>query len=168
MRLFKSKSEKETLSWDRWTTSSNSPIFYHRLSDLLIYSYIWTHWMLHRIDIWDSSIIDRTITALPSGIMDHQFDLDMALAPIHLRTAADIPGGVEVDTAERPLEIPTVDAFGDCAVCMDQFMPAERGKRVPCGHVFHEACLMTWLSLHQSCPLCRFQVTGSAITAARR
>ncbi|ETS85159.1 hypothetical protein PFICI_03184 [Pestalotiopsis fici W106-1] len=29
----------------------------------------------------------------------------------------------------------------------------------PCGHVFCRGCLDTWIDAHQSCPLCRFELT---------
>ncbi|PRQ46695.1 putative transcription factor C2H2 family [Rosa chinensis] len=48
-----------------------------------------------------------------------------------------------------------------CSVCVEGFQAEEegaigdRGKRVPCGHVYHETCIAKWLSHSNSCPLCR-------------
>nr|GMD24937.1 E3 ubiquitin-protein ligase RING1-like [Ipomoea batatas] len=98
--------------------------------------------------------------------MDEYFDLDAVLTmpePESLRTAAAC-------TAERMLEhggggggvdkMVTVggDASGLCSVCMDGFEEGVGGKQVPCGHVFHENCIVKWLPIHSSCPLCRFQI----------
>lgn len=34
---------------------------------------------------------------------------------------------------------------------------------MPCGHIFHESCLVEWLSVHCTCPACRFEIgTDSA------
>jgi E3 ubiquitin-protein ligase synoviolin len=41
---------------------------------------------------------------------------------------------------------------GSCLVCREDM---ERGKRLPCGHVFHLDCLRMWLQHQQTCPLCR-------------
>lgn len=39
-----------------------------------------------------------------------------------------------------------------CAICMDK---VSSGRLVPCGHVFHLDCLVSWLEYHYSCPKCR-------------
>ncbi|KAK2645567.1 hypothetical protein Ddye_020762 [Dipteronia dyeriana] len=56
----------------------------------------------------------------------------------------------------------TVSTDGVCSVCLEDFdqteiFPAADGKQVPCGHVFHAACISSWLSICNSCPLCRSQ-----------
>ena len=32
---------------------------------------------------------------------------------------------------------------------------------MPCGHRFHEKCLLQWLRSHNTCPVCRFAVEAS-------
>jgi E3 ubiquitin-protein ligase synoviolin len=39
-----------------------------------------------------------------------------------------------------------------CLVCREDM---DRGKKLPCSHVFHLDCLRAWLQHQQSCPLCR-------------
>lgn len=29
---------------------------------------------------------------------------------------------------------------------------------MPCGHLYHDNCILTWLSKHNSCPSCRFEL----------
>lgn len=45
-----------------------------------------------------------------------------------------------------------------CAVCKDEFLVNERLKRLPCSHLYHEKCLLPWLAIRNSCPLCRFEL----------
>ena len=43
-----------------------------------------------------------------------------------------------------------------CPVCTDSFTPGATIIRLPsCGHVFHEYCVLAWLSKHNTCPFCR-------------
>mmetsp|Transcript_31692 Transcript_31692/g.64375 ORF Transcript_31692/g.64375 Transcript_31692/m.64375 type:complete len:527 (-) Transcript_31692:132-1712(-) len=43
-----------------------------------------------------------------------------------------------------------------CPVCTEIFRTGDTIVRLPlCGHVFHEACAMAWLTKHNTCPYCR-------------
>ncbi|CAL9761975.1 unnamed protein product [Musa acuminata subsp. burmannicoides] len=52
----------------------------------------------------------------------------------------------------------------ECPVCLDGL--GEGGKEesaavvreMPCGHRFHEGCIVKWLGMHGSCPVCRFRM----------
>ncbi|WOK92028.1 hypothetical protein Cni_G00719 [Canna indica] len=47
----------------------------------------------------------------------------------------------------------------DCRVCLSRFEPESVVSRLPCGHLFHKACLEKWLDYHHAtCPLCRTHV----------
>ncbi|KAJ4897788.1 E3 ubiquitin-protein ligase RING1-like [Raphanus sativus] len=48
--------------------------------------------------------------------------------------------------------------MNQCAVCMDEFEDGGDVKQMPCKHVFHQDCLMPWLELHNSCPVCRYEL----------
>ncbi|KAF8686083.1 hypothetical protein HU200_043689 [Digitaria exilis] len=52
---------------------------------------------------------------------------------------------------------------GDCRVCLARFEPESVVNRLPCGHLFHRACLETWLDYdHATCPLCRLRLLPPA------
>ena len=48
-----------------------------------------------------------------------------------------------------------------CCVCLDDFEMGTVGKQMPCKHIFHSDCLLPWLQLHSSCPVCRYQLPTS-------
>jgi RING/U-box domain-containing protein len=51
----------------------------------------------------------------------------------------------------------------DCRVCLVRFEPESVVNRLPCGHLFHRACLETWLDYdHATCPLCRHRLLPPA------
>ncbi|KAK5978695.1 hypothetical protein GCK32_017909, partial [Trichostrongylus colubriformis] len=44
-----------------------------------------------------------------------------------------------------------------CVVCWEKL---GRSRRLPCGHQFHDWCLMWWLAQDGSCPTCRLAVSA--------
>jgi len=43
----------------------------------------------------------------------------------------------------------------ECAICRD---PMESARILPCGHLYHSACLRSWLERDFSCPSCRLRL----------
>lgn len=42
-----------------------------------------------------------------------------------------------------------------CTVCQEDFKVGEKAKKLTCDHYFHEDCLMPWLQVQNTCPICR-------------
>ncbi|XP_074578983.1 uncharacterized protein LOC141835427 [Curcuma longa] len=53
-------------------------------------------------------------------------------------------------------EVAKADAV--CAVCKDGILVDESVKRLPCSHLYHNECILPWLAIRNSCPLCRFEL----------
>ncbi|XP_072954957.1 E3 ubiquitin-protein ligase SIRP1-like isoform X1 [Typha angustifolia] len=51
-----------------------------------------------------------------------------------------------------------VEKVVSCPVCLDDFEVGSEVKEMPCKHKFHTPCILPWLELHSSCPVCRFQL----------
>ncbi|KAE9619947.1 hypothetical protein Lal_00040299 [Lupinus albus] len=45
-----------------------------------------------------------------------------------------------------------------CAVCKDEILLEEKVRRLPCFHCYHGDCIMPWLSIRNTCPVCRFEL----------
>lgn len=56
-----------------------------------------------------------------------------------------------------------------CCICLDAYDAEHRPAAVPCGHIFHEACIRDWIASRThgappGCPLCKAPTDASAIT----
>lgn len=42
-----------------------------------------------------------------------------------------------------------------CSVCMEDFKCRELVRKLPCHHLYHTDCIVPWLKMHATCPICR-------------
>ncbi|GJX99731.1 probable E3 ubiquitin-protein ligase RHC2A [Tanacetum coccineum] len=45
-----------------------------------------------------------------------------------------------------------------CAVCKEAFVLGTKVKKMPCQHLYHSECILPWLALRNSCPVCRHEL----------
>ncbi|MQM16329.1 hypothetical protein Taro_049284 [Colocasia esculenta] len=45
-----------------------------------------------------------------------------------------------------------------CAVCKDEISLEEKAKRLPCSHHYHTGCILPWLRIRNTCPVCRHEL----------
>lgn len=43
---------------------------------------------------------------------------------------------------------------------MEDFKVDDEAKKLPCKHYFHPSCILEWLKLHGTCPVCRKNLNG--------
>ncbi|KAK8295186.1 hypothetical protein V6Z11_D05G048400 [Gossypium hirsutum] len=46
----------------------------------------------------------------------------------------------------------------ECAICLDEFVKGEEVASMPCGHGYHNGCIVKWLETSHLYPLCRYQI----------
>jgi hypothetical protein len=59
---------------------------------------------------------------------------------------------IEIDTDQ-------ICSQPSCPICGEDYVPKEETVQIQCSHFFHESCVMPWLEMKHSCPICRFEIS---------
>lgn len=71
-------------------------------------------------------------------------------APPAAKSAIEALPTVEVKSTESEI----------CTICKDKVFNNEEEtvKQLPCGHMYHEDCIVPWLGSRNTCPICRYEL----------
>ncbi|KAJ1667484.1 hypothetical protein GGF38_002775, partial [Coemansia sp. RSA 25] len=119
---------------------------------------------------------DRRDGAEDGGGSDHQRFLEGLVMQLYDEANANATGPPPA-SREFLRTLPVVST-ADCTICNEELSSAvgagsegrqqEKGRhggeesasvtRLPCRHFYHRACVKPWLELHNTCPMCRYEV----------
>ncbi|KAJ2642162.1 hypothetical protein GGF44_001798 [Coemansia sp. RSA 1694] len=123
---------------------------------------------------------DRRDGAEDGGGSDHQRFLEGLVMQLYDEANANATGPPPASREFlRTLPVvSTAECKGNCTICNEELSSAvgagsegrqqEKGRhggeesasvtRLPCRHFYHRACVKPWLELHNTCPMCRYEV----------
>ncbi|OAY31173.1 uncharacterized protein LOC110600319 [Manihot esculenta] len=55
-----------------------------------------------------------------------------------------------------------------CAVCNDEINVGGRARKLPCTHWYHGECILPWLAIRNTCPICRYELPTDDVDYERR
>ncbi|OMP02298.1 Zinc finger, RING-type [Corchorus olitorius] len=83
----------------------------------------------------------------------------VALSPVRLIMDEDVrPRGASKEAIDALDKVEDGEFTGQCVICLEEIWDGMNARRMPCSHVYHQACIVSWLDKSNFCPLCRFQM----------
>eukprot|EP00457_Paulinella_chromatophora_P008973 gb/GEZN01009023.1/.p1 GENE.gb/GEZN01009023.1/~~gb/GEZN01009023.1/.p1 ORF type:complete len:268 (-),score=30.33 gb/GEZN01009023.1/:362-1165(-) len=107
--------------------------------------------------------------AVPGGTVASRF-LEAAMSTHQI--APSTPASRLAVNALPAKVLNSVEAGTLCTICQDSLQDAENHEHrkvieLPCKHLYHEECLFSWLSVRNTCPVCRFSLPLATSEADR-
>lgn len=62
------------------------------------------------------------------------------------------------DEVQVRSKLDAADPRKSCSICRDAFGLEDVLRRTPCGHEFHDGCIIPWLRSNNTCPICRYKM----------
>ena len=75
--------------------------------------------------------------------------------PVPKEVIDDLPQTVVNDASKLSSE------KKNCVICLTDFENGDKTIVLPCIHLFHYDCIVQWFGSHNSCPVCKYEVTGN-------
>eukprot|EP01083_Nonionella_stella_P069492 185262_1 len=71
------------------------------------------------------------------------------------RSRSTCQRALKEDLQDVVIDQKILDKTKSCSICTTDYQIDDDAKKLPCKHIFHDDCILQWLSRHNTCPLCR-------------
>ncbi|KAJ3085006.1 hypothetical protein HK102_000402 [Quaeritorhiza haematococci] len=98
--------------------------------------------------------MDLFSTFVQAAAMQQQQDISLQGQPPASKSA------IETQLRKVPLTQRKIQRQPNCGICLEDFVAGseDTATEMPCKHIFHEECLLTWLKQSNTCPHCRYEI----------
>ncbi|XP_057515523.1 E3 ubiquitin-protein ligase RZF1-like [Amaranthus tricolor] len=108
-------------------------------------------WLIYRAQLPDSGsrldeMTERLLIESETPSPDSQSAIDA------LETIKITPNHIESD-----------NSHSNCPICLDRFEIGTKARKTPCNHIYHSECIVPWLVLRNTCPVCRHQLESGPV-----
>jgi len=94
----------------------------------------------------------------PMGMGSYEDILDRLMQQHQPRGTPPVSTSILERLPEISISQIDVDQKVECAVCKDLFALNDKATKLPCDHRYHADCITPWLSQHNTCPVCRYEL----------
>jgi len=92
-------------------------------------------------------------TSPSQGQPTQQGDQTRSTPPASVRAIRQLPN---IRVAPEDLVDPN---NRECCICLEKICLSDKVTRLPCAHIFHQECIVDWLTCHHcTCPVCRYEL----------
>ena len=117
--------------------------------------------VVQTLDVWPFEMSDQ------AGELGDTGEVNIPMFMISKGDAALVHKLYENDSKNAP-HICVREQVRECSICQEVFDRGEIVMKLHCRHLYHAACVQSWLKEHNTCPLCRIEMPKAAPGKARR
>ncbi|XP_061371639.1 probable E3 ubiquitin-protein ligase RHY1A [Gastrolobium bilobum] len=102
--------------------------------------------------VYNHNMQNNVITDQRGYVFGGSVDLDGGVSRVDQSTTQESFQNLE----EVTIEAESSSITEDCSICLGEI--GSRAIGLPCSHLFHRDCITKWLTIRNTCPLCRCSV----------
>ncbi len=72
-----------------------------------------------------------------------------------------LTAAMKVKLRQTEMTIDNICSQPSCPICSEDFAIGIKECKLPCSHIFHSPCVLPWLEMKHTCPICRSELTDT-------
>ncbi|CAN4086954.1 unnamed protein product [Withania somnifera] len=164
--------DNDELDFSRLESTTKTEIFHERCDRLARNNLSWQNVtrMLHIMGVptHRQPMILHQICSVADKLANEPYNRNKKILPMKVYISVPVfieessepicpaNGLVEEDLEKVKIEETELGSDCECVICLEKMEVGSEATKMPCSHVYHGNCLMSWLGVQRACPICRF------------